>query len=149
MNRMTKSVLLFGSLGAVTGACLPLLLGTREAVTYGLPYWLDDHLNPAAVLLCLTVPCGVFIGVLTGLATASSSNRFAAVRSLLAIAVPALFAMSLASPPPKSVQGWMWTPWLVGGVVAVAMTCLLVCLGYRQDRARSEVNPTSRAEGRQ
>ncbi len=140
MKQSLKSILIFAFLGALTGACMPLFLGTRPAVTYGLPYWLDDYFSPVAVLLSLTIPYGVVLGALTGLASTFSSGRFGSARCLLAITVPALLAMAVVAPHTEKnfedPQLPMWTSGVVGAMVAFAMAVLLAYLGQRRMRSR-------------
>jgi len=76
MKRTIQFILGFALLGALVGACLPIFVGTRQAVTYGLPYWYDDYLNPVVVVWVLTIPIGLFLGALTGLASAFCSGCF-------------------------------------------------------------------------
>jgi hypothetical protein len=135
MKHAIEFVLVFTFLGALTGAFMPLLLGSRSAGSYGLPNWADDFFNPVVVTLGLTISCGLFLGALTGLASAFSSGRFATVRCLLTISIPSLVAMTFSSPGPNR---YFWaldgTPYVVGAVVATAMAVLLAYLGHRRTR---------------
>ena len=94
MKRTIRYVLGFALLGALIGACFPLFLSPRGAGTYGLPWWLDDYFGPLLVPLVITVPSGLFIGALTGLASAFSTGRLATVRCLLTITILAILVMS-------------------------------------------------------
>lgn len=145
MKRAIKYVLGFALLGVLIGACFPLFLEPRGAGTYGLPWWLEDYLSPTLAPLVITIPAGLFLGALTGLASAFSTGRFATVRCLLMITGPAIVAMSFVVPRcVKNMRAppWpMWTAHLAFAAVAVAMTVLLVYLGRRETRSASGTAP--------
>lgn len=146
MKRTISFVLGFALLGALTGACLPLFLERRGSMSYGLPYWVD--VSPLVAVLMLSIPCGLFLGALTGLASAFSSGRFATVRCLLTIAIPSLVAMTFSGASPNR---WFWpmrgTPYVVGAVVAVVMAVLLAYLGHRRIRKTPPSVPPTPLDG--
>ncbi len=139
MKRTIRFVLGFALLGALIGVCLPLFLERRDSMTYGFPYWVD--VSPLVAVLVLSMAFGLFLGALTGLASAFTSGRFATVRCLLTISIPSFVAMAFSAPPSK--QGWFWTPYVVGAVVAPAIAILLAYLGHRRMRQKpSPIPPT-------
>jgi hypothetical protein len=136
VKRTIKSVLSFALLGALIGVCMPLFVYPADSMTLGLPYWIN--VSPAVGVLILSIPFGLFIGALTGLASAFASGRFASVRCLLAIAVPAvLAAYSVAPEVRKDTETWLWTPHVVFVIVATIMAILIASVGYGQRRATS------------
>jgi hypothetical protein len=121
MKRAITFVFGFALLGALIGACMPLFY--RGVSTY-------------YPIFTFSVSCGLLLGALTGLASAFSSGRFATVRCLLAISIPALVAMMFVEPPRRGEgqsAGWAML-YGVGAAVAVAMAVLLAIMGYRRTR---------------
>ena len=119
MKRTTKCVFGFASLGALVGACMAVLF--RDVPT-------------AYPIFVFSIGSGLLLGALTGLASAFSSGRFATVRCLLAISIPALTAMMFVAPPHRGKgesAGWAML-YSVGAVVAIVMAVLLAYLGHRR-----------------
>ncbi len=138
MKRTVTFVLGFACLGALTGACMPLFVERRDSMSYGLPYWLD--VSPPVAVLLLSIPYSLFLGALTGLASAFAGGRFATVRCLLAITIPALLAMAVFAPPHLKAEFAKRSIWMqdaVGAAVAIGMAVLLAYLGHRRTRRTS------------
>ena len=151
MKSTITFVLGFALLGALTGAFFALLLGPSFAGNCGLPGWLDNYISPVLMPLVIAVPLGLFIGALTGLASAFSTGPFATVRCLLTITIPAILIMPFfpwegeKAMEARWLPTWpLWTAPLAGAVVAVAMTVLLVYLGQRRMRMEKVSGTVSR-----
>lgn len=147
MKRALAFIFGFAFLGALVGIGVAFLIESRSAVSYGLPIWVEDYFNPVAVTFGLTISCGLFLGALTGLASAFASGRFATVRCLLTISIPSILAMTFFSPGPNR---YFWaldrTPCVVGAVVATTIAVLLAYLGHRHIRKTPLPVPPSSAK---
>jgi hypothetical protein len=141
MKRTIKFVLGFAVLGALPGVGMAVWLGTRGETAFELlPDWILEHLNPMQGLLVFFVSCGLYLGALTGLASAFSRGRFATVRCLLTISIPAYIAMAFV--PWRKGEGY-WRQHLVGAVVALATAILLAFVGHHRARRRLPAVPAT------